>query len=42
VPDNHCHESSDLPAGNTTLKVGIVRHPDGLFIVLIQAPPAPQ
>ena len=32
----------DLPAGNTTLKVGIVRDPDGLFIVLIQAPPAPQ
>ena len=32
----------DLPAGNTTLKVGIVRDPDGLFVVLIQAPPAPQ
>ncbi len=32
----------DLPAGNTTLKVGIVRDPDGLFIVLIQAPPAPR
>jgi catechol 2,3-dioxygenase-like lactoylglutathione lyase family enzyme len=32
----------DLPAGNTTLKVGIVRDPDDLFIVLIQAPPAPK
>ena len=32
----------DLPAGNTTLKVGIVRDPDGLFVVLIQAPPAPR
>jgi catechol 2,3-dioxygenase-like lactoylglutathione lyase family enzyme len=32
----------DLPAGNTTLKVGIVRDPDGLFLVLIQAPPARQ
>ena len=32
----------DLPAGNRTLKVGIVRDPDGLFIVLIEAPPAPQ
>ena len=32
----------DLPAGNTTLKVGIVRDPDDLFVVLIQAPPAPQ
>ena len=32
----------DLPAGNTTLKVGIVRDPDDLFLVLIQAPPAPQ
>jgi catechol 2,3-dioxygenase-like lactoylglutathione lyase family enzyme len=31
----------DLPAGNTTLKVGIVRDPDDLFLVLIQAPPAP-
>jgi catechol 2,3-dioxygenase-like lactoylglutathione lyase family enzyme len=30
----------ELPAGNNTLKVGIVRDPDGLFIVLIQAPPA--
>jgi len=30
----------DLPAGNSTLKVGIVRDPDGLFLVLIQAPPA--
>lgn len=32
----------DLPAGNRTLKVGIVRDPDNLFVVLIQAPPAPQ
>ena len=32
----------DLPAGNRTLKVGIVRDPDGLFVVLIQAPPAAQ
>ena len=32
----------DLPAGNSTLKVGIVRDPDDLFVVLIQAPPAPQ
>jgi catechol 2,3-dioxygenase-like lactoylglutathione lyase family enzyme len=31
----------DLPAGSSTLKVGIVRDPDGLFLVLIQAPPAP-
>jgi catechol 2,3-dioxygenase-like lactoylglutathione lyase family enzyme len=31
----------DLPAGNSTLKVGIVRDPDGLFVVLINAPPAP-
>ena len=30
----------DLPAGNSTLKVGIVRDPDGLFLVLIEAPPA--
>ena len=29
----------DLPAGNSILKVGIVRDPDGLFVVLIQAPP---
>ena len=29
-------------AGNATLKVGIVRDPDDLFFVLIQAPPAPQ
>jgi catechol 2,3-dioxygenase-like lactoylglutathione lyase family enzyme len=29
----------DLPAGNRTLKVGIVRDPDNLFVVLIQAPP---
>ena len=32
----------DLPAGSTTLKVGIVRDPDDLFLVLIQAPPAPR
>ena len=31
----------DLPAGNTTLKVGVVRDPDGWFVVLINAPPAP-
>ncbi|HEY9183648.1 MAG TPA: hypothetical protein VIQ99_10635, partial [Gammaproteobacteria bacterium] len=31
----------DLPAGESTLKVGMVRDPDGLFLVLIQAPPAP-
>jgi len=29
----------DLPAGNTTLKVAIVRDPNNLFVVLIQAPP---
>ena len=29
----------DLPAGNGTLKVAIVRDPNNLFIVLIQAPP---
>ena len=29
----------DLPTANATLKVGIVRDPDGLFLVLIQAPP---
>lgn len=32
----------DLPTANATLKVGIVRDPDGLFLVLIQAPPAPK
>ncbi len=32
----------DLPAGAVTLKVGIVRDPDDLFVVLIQAPPAPK
>jgi catechol 2,3-dioxygenase-like lactoylglutathione lyase family enzyme len=32
----------ELPAGNATLKVGIVRDPDNLFLVLIQAPPAPR
>jgi catechol 2,3-dioxygenase-like lactoylglutathione lyase family enzyme len=35
-------EPLDLPAGNATLKVGIVRDPDDLFLVLIEAPPAPQ
>jgi predicted enzyme related to lactoylglutathione lyase len=29
----------DLPAGNSTLKVAIVRDPNNLFVVLIQAPP---
>jgi catechol 2,3-dioxygenase-like lactoylglutathione lyase family enzyme len=29
----------DLPAGQGVLKVGIVRDPDNLFLVLIQAPP---
>jgi catechol 2,3-dioxygenase-like lactoylglutathione lyase family enzyme len=29
----------DLPAGAGTIKVGIVRDPDNLFLVLIQAPP---
>jgi catechol 2,3-dioxygenase-like lactoylglutathione lyase family enzyme len=28
----------DLPAGNATLKVAVVRDPDDLFVVLIQAP----
>ena len=28
----------DLPAGNGTLKVGVVRDPDGYFLVLINAP----
>jgi catechol 2,3-dioxygenase-like lactoylglutathione lyase family enzyme len=32
----------DLLAGNRTLKVGIVRDPDGLFVVLIQSSSAPQ
>lgn len=32
----------ELPAGNSTLRAGIVRDPDDLFLVLIQAPaPAP-
>jgi catechol 2,3-dioxygenase-like lactoylglutathione lyase family enzyme len=31
----------DLPAGNRTLKVAIVRDPDNLFLVLIDSPPAP-
>jgi hypothetical protein len=29
----------DLPAGNSTLKVAIVRDSNNLFVVLIQAPP---
>lgn len=29
----------DLPAGNRSLKVGVVRDPDGLFVVLIDTPP---
>jgi hypothetical protein len=29
----------DLPAGQSTIKVGIVRDPDNLFVVLIQSPP---
>lgn len=29
----------DLPAGDSTLKAGIVRDPDDLFLMLIQAPP---
>jgi predicted enzyme related to lactoylglutathione lyase len=29
-----------LPAGNSTLKVAIVRDPNNLFVVLIEAPPA--
>jgi catechol 2,3-dioxygenase-like lactoylglutathione lyase family enzyme len=29
----------DLPAGANTIKVGIVRDPDNLFLVLINAPP---
>jgi len=32
----------DLPAGANTIKVGIVRDPDNLFLVLINAPPAPR
>jgi catechol 2,3-dioxygenase-like lactoylglutathione lyase family enzyme len=32
----------DLPAGANTLKAGIVRDPDNLFLVLINAPPAPR
>jgi len=32
----------DLPAGNGTLKVGIVRDPDDWFLVLINSPPAPR
>ena len=31
----------DLPAGNSTLKVAIVRDSNNLFVVLIQAPPPP-
>jgi catechol 2,3-dioxygenase-like lactoylglutathione lyase family enzyme len=32
--------SMDLPVGDNKLKVAIVRDPDGLFVVLIGAPPA--
>ena len=32
----------EMPAGDATLKAGIVRDPDGLFLVLIEAPPASQ
>jgi catechol 2,3-dioxygenase-like lactoylglutathione lyase family enzyme len=32
----------DLPAGQNVLKVGIVRDPDNLFLVLIEAPSAPR
>jgi catechol 2,3-dioxygenase-like lactoylglutathione lyase family enzyme len=28
----------DLPSGNTTRKVGVVRDPDGLFLVLVETP----
>lgn len=30
----------DLPAGDSTLKVGMVRDPDGLFLVLMETPPS--
>ena len=33
-------KSLALPAGNSTLKVAIVRDPNNLFVVLIEAPPA--
>jgi hypothetical protein len=29
----------DLPAGPNTIKVAVVRDPNDLFVVLIQAPP---
>jgi catechol 2,3-dioxygenase-like lactoylglutathione lyase family enzyme len=32
----------DLPAGQGVIKVGIERDPDNLFVVLINAPPAPR
>ena len=32
-------KSLELPAGNTTLKVAIVRDPNNLFVVLIESPP---
>ncbi len=31
----------DLPIANGTVKVGVVRDPNGLFVVLIDSPPAP-
>jgi hypothetical protein len=31
----------DLPAGERTIRAGVVRDPDGLFVVLIDSPPAP-
>ncbi|HEX5049856.1 MAG TPA: VOC family protein [Gammaproteobacteria bacterium] len=31
----------DLPAGNNTLRVAIVRDPNNLFVVLIESPPSP-
>jgi predicted enzyme related to lactoylglutathione lyase len=32
----------DLPAGQGTIKVGIERDPDNMFLVMIEAPPAPR
>ena len=29
-----------LPAGNSTVRVAVVRDPSNLFVVLIEAPPA--
>jgi catechol 2,3-dioxygenase-like lactoylglutathione lyase family enzyme len=33
-------QALEMPAGNSTLKVAIVRDPNNLFVVLIEAPPA--